>query len=181
MRRLLGLLLLLGLAEIFTIVFVADRIGAIPTFLTMIVTSAAGAWLAKRQGATAWRKVRQTADAGRLPAVELVDAVLVFIAGLFLLLPGFLSDIVGLVLAIGPVRKLVAARALVVMAKRVRVSPVAGTVPGFGFGGPSAPGAPFGRPGDSTTRPGWVRSDDIIDLDGEEYYVDEPRGEIGRG
>lgn len=178
MKRALGLLLVLGIAEILVLLSAADRIGAVPTFLLMVLTSAAGAWVAKREGSEAWRRVRAASEAGRVPTAEVVDALLVFVAGLFLLLPGFISDVVGLLLAVRPVRRLVAARVLAGMERRV---PLSTTAPGrFGFRVGSArvdADTSFRR---APERPGWVRAEDVIDLDAEEWFVDEPRGELGR-
>lgn len=181
MRRVLGVLLVLGIAEIFVLIALASRIGATLTFLLMILTSAAGAWLAKREGAGAWRRVRAASAAGRVPAVEVVDALLVFVAGLLLLLPGFLSDVIGVTLAVPPVRRRVGSLLLAGMERRV---PLSTTAPGqFGFRiGDARVHAPFPR-GDQPagTRPAWVRADEVIDLEAEEVWVDEPVGEIGKG
>jgi UPF0716 protein FxsA len=66
--------------------------------------SMVGAWLAKREGLGVLRRLQATVHAGRVPGVELIDGFLIFLAGALMITPGFLTDIVGILLLLPPVR-----------------------------------------------------------------------------
>jgi UPF0716 protein FxsA len=72
--------------------------------LLVIATGFAGAYLARLQGMQTMLRVRNSLEQGRMPAEELLDAVLIFAAGLVLLTPGFLTDAMGLLLLIPETR-----------------------------------------------------------------------------
>jgi UPF0716 protein FxsA len=61
----------------------------------------------RSQGRIAWRRFNETAQAGRVPAREVLDGVLVIFGGAFLLTPGFITDIIGVVFLLPPTRALV--------------------------------------------------------------------------
>ena len=82
-------------------------LGWLPTLLLVIITGVGGAWLAQRQGTQAMRRIRQDLAGGRMPTDAVVDAVLIFIAGLLLMTPGVLSDLTGIFLLV-PAGRLVA-------------------------------------------------------------------------
>ena len=69
-----------------------------PTLVVIVVTGIIGAALAKHQGLQALHAIREATAAGRLPANELMDGLLILIAGVVLLTPGFLTDIFGFLL-----------------------------------------------------------------------------------
>jgi UPF0716 protein FxsA len=98
------LLIAIPLAELFVIIQVAHVIGLFATLVGLLLISAAGAWLLKREGAAAWRRVRDALARGEMPATEVADGALVFLGGALLLTPGFISDAVGLLLLIPVVR-----------------------------------------------------------------------------
>lgn len=102
------LLILLALVavEIYLVIVVGGWIGALPTILLLVASSALGGYLLKREGARAIRAVRQAQTERRAPHKELADGILVFLGGLLLLLPGFLSDIAGLLCLFPPTRAL---------------------------------------------------------------------------
>ncbi len=104
----LGVLFLLFLVvpfvELFVIIQVGQAIGALDTVALLVVVSAVGAWLVKREGLGVLRRARQRVDAGAVPGRELVDGVLILFAGALLLTPGFLTDLVGVLLLVPPVR-----------------------------------------------------------------------------
>jgi UPF0716 protein FxsA len=111
----LGLLfLLVPVAELYVIYKVGDAIGVWQTFLLLALDSVLGSLLLRAQGRSVWRRFNETMAAGRVPHRELIDGVLVIFGGAFLITPGFLTDIVGLVLLIPPtravIRRLVARR-----------------------------------------------------------------------
>ena len=92
-----GLIIALPIAEIAVLVATGNLIGAWPTVGLMIATSLLGAWLSQREGRKAWNGLRSAFEQGRMPAGELADAVLILVGGLFLMLPGFVSDVIGLI------------------------------------------------------------------------------------
>jgi UPF0716 protein FxsA len=104
----IGLLVLLfivvPIAELYVIVQVGHVLGVANTLALLVVISFAGAWLMKREGLTTWRRAQRQIDAGVLPGRDLVDAALIVLAGALLLAPGFITDAVGLLLLVPPVR-----------------------------------------------------------------------------
>ena len=95
---LLVLLLVVPVAELWVIVRIADGIGIVPTLLLLVLVSVAGAVLLKREGVATWRRMRETMRRGEMPTVEATDGALILLGGALLLTPGFLTDVVGLVL-----------------------------------------------------------------------------------
>lgn len=94
--RLLALaLLVVPIVEIAVIVQVGHLIGFWPTVALLLLESALGAWLVKREGARAWRALQGAVRTGHLPGRELTDAALVLVGGTLLLTPGFVTDVVG--------------------------------------------------------------------------------------
>ena len=89
---------LIPVAEIYLFIKIGGSIGAFKTVIMVILTAFAGAYLAKMQGLQTMLRVRTSLEQGILPQEELVDALLIFIAGIVLLTPGFLTDAFGLLL-----------------------------------------------------------------------------------
>jgi UPF0716 protein FxsA len=89
---------LIPVAEIYLFIEIGGSIGALNTIILVILTAFAGAYLAKMQGMQTMLRVRASLEQGILPQEELVDALLIFIAGIVLLTPGFLTDTLGLLL-----------------------------------------------------------------------------------
>jgi len=104
MLVLIVLFVLVPLAELYVIVQVGQVIGVVETIVLLLLVSILGAWLAKREGLGVFRRARQQLDAGRVPAAEIIDGILVLLAGALMLVPGFLTDIVAIFLLIPPVR-----------------------------------------------------------------------------
>jgi UPF0716 protein FxsA len=104
---LVALFIVVPLAELYVILKVGDAIGAVPTIALLAADSVLGSLLLRAQGRSVWRRFNETMASGRVPHRELIDGVLVIFGGAFLITPGFLTDIVGLVLLIPPTRALV--------------------------------------------------------------------------
>jgi UPF0716 protein FxsA len=100
------LILVVPIVELVLIVEVATRIGVFETLFLLIAISVAGAWLLKREGAAAWRRLQATMQRGEVPANEVIDGVMIVFGGALLLTPGFLTDVVGLALLLPPTRAL---------------------------------------------------------------------------
>jgi UPF0716 protein FxsA len=107
MALLVLLFLVVPILELYVIIQVGQEIGALNTIGLLVLVSVVGAWLAKREGVGVWRRLNQQVNAGRVPGAELLDAFLILLAGALLLTPGFLTDILAIVLLIPPTRALV--------------------------------------------------------------------------
>jgi UPF0716 protein FxsA len=83
------------LVEIYLVVRAGQAIGLGWTVLILVVDSLLGAVLLKREGAAAWRALREALSSYRMPARELADGALVLVGGTLLLTPGFLTDGLG--------------------------------------------------------------------------------------
>lgn len=90
--------------EIFLFIEIGKSIGTLNTFLLVIFSGFAGAYLARMQGFQTLMRIRADLDQGIMPAEDLVDAIIIFAAGIVLLTPGFFTDIVGLLLLFPPSR-----------------------------------------------------------------------------
>ncbi|CAN5438642.1 hypothetical protein BH10ACT1_BH10ACT1_39280 [soil metagenome] len=106
MLYVLLLLVVAPLAELYVIIQVADVIGGWQTIGLLVIESAIGAWLLKRQGLAALGKISAAIEAGRVPGKELVDGFLILVAGALMLAPGFIGDVIGYLLLIPPTRAL---------------------------------------------------------------------------
>ena len=95
---------LVPVIEIYLLIKVGSQIGALNTVLLVIATGFAGAYLARMQGLHTMYRVRASLDQGVTPTEELLDAMLIFAAGMVLLTPGFVTDALGLLLLIPETR-----------------------------------------------------------------------------
>ena len=98
MRALLIFFIVAPACEIGVLLLSGKTIGVLPTVLLIILTGFVGAYLAKRQGIQAVRNLQKEIQYGRIPSNAILDAMAIFIGGIMLLTPGFISDIVGLFL-----------------------------------------------------------------------------------
>lgn len=105
--------------ELVVILQVASVIGGWPTLLLLVVESIVGAWLCKREGAGVLRRINQQLQDGQLPTTELVNGALILFAGVLMVTPGFITDILGFILLIPPTRALVRGVVLKRMQKRL--------------------------------------------------------------
>jgi UPF0716 protein FxsA len=96
--------IVLPIAELYVIIQVGGAIGVMPTIALLIVDSFLGAALLRSQGRAAWRRFNETLAVGRVPAREVFDGTMIIIGGAFLLTPGFITDVIGLLLLIPPTR-----------------------------------------------------------------------------
>jgi UPF0716 protein FxsA len=96
--------ILVPLAELAVLLAVGDWIGLVPTLILLLVVSVTGAWLSKREGLAAWARFQRAMAEGRMPTVEVADGAMILLAGALLLTPGFLTDVVGVLLLLPPTR-----------------------------------------------------------------------------
>ena len=101
------LLILWPVAELLVAIKVAQLIGVLATLLALAITWPLGIWLLRAEGRSGWRRFRAAAATGRAPGAEVVSGALGVAGGALLIVPGFISDLVGLVLLAPPTRALV--------------------------------------------------------------------------
>jgi len=141
------LLIVVPIVELAVLIQVAGVIGVLPTVGLVVASSLIGFWLMKAEGLGVLRRMQAQVAEGQMPATEVVDGVLVLLGGLLMVLPGFISSIVGLLLLLPPVRALL--RPVVLARARRRIDRgqarfVAFTTSSAGAGFP--PGPTFGGP-----------------------------------
>ncbi|MEM7540147.1 MAG: FxsA family protein [Pseudomonadota bacterium] len=98
-------LIAVPLVEIYVILTVGQRLGAGPTIALIIITAIAGAWLLRREGLSTLARAQSHLQNGELPALELLEGLVLLVTGALLLTPGFCTDAVGFVLLIPQVRR----------------------------------------------------------------------------
>ncbi len=101
------LFVLVPIAELAIIIQVGQAVGVWWTVAILIADSVLGSLLMRTQGRTVWRRFNQALQSGRVPATEVLDGGLVIFGGACLLTPGFLTDLLGLLLLLPPTRAVV--------------------------------------------------------------------------
>ena len=103
-RAILLIFLLLPLIEIAFFVIIGNAIGLWPTLAGVVLAVVLGALVIRLKGLSLINQLRTTVGSGQLPARAIADAMMVGLGGLLLLVPGYFSDILGILLLIPPVR-----------------------------------------------------------------------------
>jgi len=93
--------------ELWGLITIGSWIGGWNTVVLVILTGILGAWLAKQQGMQVFRMVQHQLARGQMPTDSLIDGVLILIGGILLLLPGFVTDVIGLVFLIPYTRMII--------------------------------------------------------------------------
>jgi UPF0716 protein FxsA len=140
MVPLLILIMLIGIpiAEISIFIQVGDWIGLWPTLAMVVITALVGTALLRQQGLSVLNRLRATLARDELPVVELFDGACLLVAGVALLTPGFLTDVLGFFLFLPPVRAAIALVLLGWLSSRIDVRTPPG--PGSGPGSPRSAG-----------------------------------------
>ncbi|HYZ80774.1 MAG TPA: FxsA family protein [Solirubrobacteraceae bacterium] len=101
------LLILWPVAELFVAIKVAEAIGVLLTVVLLIAGMPVGVWLTRAEGRAAWRRLSAAVAAGRPPGRAVIDGALVLVGGVLFIVPGFISDGLGLLLLLAPSRSAV--------------------------------------------------------------------------
>lgn len=112
------LLLLLPILEIFVLIEVGQEIGALSTITLIILTAVIGSAMVRRQGLAAWRDMQASLAGMEDPSRPMAHGAMIFMAGVLLIVPGFVTDVLGALLLLPFVREWVLAR----MEKRIIVA-----------------------------------------------------------
>lgn len=165
---LLVAMVVLPILEVTLIGAAAGRIGIWATIGLLLLSGFVGAWLSKREGTKAWQALKKAFGSGRMPSAELADGALVLVGGVMLMLPGFFTDIVGLLLLLPITRPMFRALLGAVVASQAKqAAPVAGLG--------STLGSPFGT---ATRRREPAPEDEVIEgevIPVQPREIDEPR------
>lgn len=114
------------LLELYILIQVGSAIGAISTIFVIVFTGVLGSLLLRQQGMRNMTKVRQSMERGEVPALAMFESLFVFIGAILLIVPGFITDIVGLFMLVGPIRRWLISKII----SMPRFKPPAGGDPG---------------------------------------------------
>ncbi|WP_339195378.1 FxsA family protein [Solibacillus sp. FSL R5-0449] len=106
MKKILFGLLALVFAEIAVFIVIGNAIGVFYTLLLITFTSIAGVLIAKKRGTKSIQDIQKSLQQGQPPAVPVIETFMIFIGGILLALPGFITDIFGLLFVSGITRNL---------------------------------------------------------------------------
>lgn len=97
--------ILVPIIEMYFLIQVGSVIGAGWTILLVVATAVIGAWLVRAQGFGLINKAQTMMAQGQMPAMEMAEGLLIFLAGALLLTPGFFTDTLGFLLLVPPLRR----------------------------------------------------------------------------
>jgi len=131
---LVALFIAVPIAELAVIIQVGQAIGVWWTIAILVADSVLGSVLMRSQGRAAWRRFNAALRAGRAPAREVADGVLIIFGGALLLTPGFLTDIFGLLFLLPPTRAVIRRLFLRQAMRRITVTMAGPRMPRNGSG-----------------------------------------------
>ncbi len=104
MLRFLLAFTIIPIIEIYLLIEIGSILGTLTTVILIIITGFFGTFLARMQGLQTLYQIQESLREGRMPSGELLDALLIALAGLVLLTPGFLTDSAGFLLLLPKTR-----------------------------------------------------------------------------
>lgn len=110
LAKLLALFLIVPLIELVLLLTIGNKIGIWPTLAIIIGTAVVGASLTRQEGLKTWWQFQEKLTTGAFPNEELLDGLIILIAGALLLTPGFLTDTIGFILLIPGSRRVIKGR-----------------------------------------------------------------------
>jgi len=147
--RILFLLLGVQLLDLLLLIVLSRSFGFWQTLMGLFAVGLVGSALARREGGKVWRGFQASMAEGRPPEHGIIDGMLVLLGGVLLLLPGILSDALGLALFVPPLRRALARLLRGRISRELELRPPAAAFTGRRIGGappPSEPGAAPGSP-----------------------------------
>ena len=102
--RLLLLFIFVPIIELMILIDLGGYLGTVPTIILVVGTGALGAYLAKKEGFRLFFTIRHKLQTGQLPADELLDGLIILIAGALLITPGLITDLFGFLMLFRPSR-----------------------------------------------------------------------------
>lgn len=106
MKKIMLSFILLLFAEIATFIIVGKAIGVLYTLLLIVLTSVIGFSIAKKKGTNSFQTIQTSIADGQPPGVAMIETFMIFVGGVLLVLPGFITDIIGLLMVTGITRTL---------------------------------------------------------------------------
>ncbi|MGJ0483000.1 MAG: FxsA family protein [Methylomicrobium sp.] len=100
--------LIVPFAEIYLLLTVGGIIGAFPTIALVVFTAVLGAWLLRQQGFQTLRRFQESLAQGNIPTYEIIEGPILLVGAALLLTPGFITDLLGFICLIPPLRRKVA-------------------------------------------------------------------------
>ena len=97
-------ILLITIIEIILFIEIGSVIGSFNTILTIVITAIVGVYIIKYNSAMYMSEIRSKLMKGLRPDKEILSGIIIFICGVFLLLPGFLTDFIALLFLYKPIR-----------------------------------------------------------------------------
>ncbi|WP_318614235.1 FxsA family protein [Sporosarcina sp. YIM B06819] len=94
-------------AELALLIYSGKTLGLFSTIAIILITGIGGAYFAKRQGMRAWNELRSRMATMETPGNALIDSVCIFLGGILLIMPGFITDIVGFLLLFNGPRNII--------------------------------------------------------------------------
>jgi UPF0716 protein FxsA len=107
--KLFLLFIVLPLVELVLLTTLSYYTSLTSTILFIVITGFLGTWLARSQGVATYRRIQEELASGRMPAEAMVDGVLIQLAGVLLISPGVLTDLLGIFLMF-PLTRFIARR-----------------------------------------------------------------------
>ncbi len=89
---------IIPVVELYLLIEIGSVIGSLNTVLIIILSGISGAYLARMQGMNTMVKLQKSLQQGIMPKEEIIDGIIIFVAGIVLITPGFVTDITGLLL-----------------------------------------------------------------------------------
>lgn len=120
MRWILLLLIIVPTAELALLIYSGNTLGLFPTVALILLTGIGGVYLAKKQGTKALNEFRRKMATMETPGNSLIDGVCIFFGGILLLIPGFLTDLAGILLLFKGPRNLIRPLIIRWLAKKMK-------------------------------------------------------------
>lgn len=141
------LLIIMPVLEISVFIMIGGQIGVLNTILIILFTAILGSFLLRRQGLGLLAKIQHKMAEGQVPGRDLTHGVMILVAGILLLTPGFVTDTIGFSLFVPQIRDIIAG----FLKSRINVQTMGSM--GGGMGAQNR-----------------YREDGVVDLDEDDYY-----------